>query len=391
MKLIVPRDSVWFCAFALIGCVTTFSISQGLTYPLFALILQKNGESLFVIGLNAAMTPLGIICSAPLLSKYANRFNRAHLIIASIFATILFLLLAGLFRNLWVWFILRFLLGWVINVTYTLSEATLLEIAPASHRGRLAGAYVSITNLGYAAGPVILGITGFDGMTPFIITSGILLIATTPLFVAPITQYLPAVSMSEKGSMFLFLRIAWILVFAYAATTLFDNAFLSLLPIYGIDNGVGERESINILFVILLGGAVTQVPVGWLIDRTSIVLLMSVCSMLGALGFLLFPIVIQEHLPVILVAFIWGAAVFSIQTIALSELGSRFKGKMLVAGNASFAMMWGVSGVVGVPASSAAMDIIGSNGLMFVVGGIFFVSTTLLIAETSARALRQSN
>ena len=36
---------------------------------------------------------------------------------------------------------------------------------------------------------------------------------------------------------------------------------------------------------------------------------------------------------------------------------------MLLAGNAAFAMMWGVGGVVGPPAAGSAMDMIGSIGL----------------------------
>jgi hypothetical protein len=45
--------------------------------------------------------------------------------------------------------------------------------------------------------------------------------------------------------------------------------------------------------------------------------------------------------------FLWGAVAFGVYTVALAELGDRFSGSMLLAGNATFAMMWGIGGIVG--------------------------------------------
>ena len=142
--------SVWRACYALIFCVTAFSTSQGLTYPLLTLLMERSGETASAIALNAAMTPLGIIASAPLINLYAARFPTSASIATAIGLSILLLLLIGLFQNPWIWLLLRFLLGCSINAVYVLSEATLLTMAPASHRGRLMGAYTSITTVGYA-------------------------------------------------------------------------------------------------------------------------------------------------------------------------------------------------------------------------------------------------
>jgi fucose permease len=59
----------------------------------------------------------------------------------------------------------------------------------------------------------------------------------------------------------------------------------------------------------------------------------------------------------------WGALSYGIYTVALVELGERFSGAMLVAGNAAFALMWGIGGMAGPPATGALMDAIGIQGL----------------------------
>ena len=44
------------------------------------------------------------------------------------------------------------------------------------------GAYTSITNVGYAIGPLILVAVGSSGMTPFLVLSAILVLAAAPFF-----------------------------------------------------------------------------------------------------------------------------------------------------------------------------------------------------------------
>ena len=175
-------DDVHWRAGKIVVCVTVFSTSQGLTYPLLALLMERSGEAATAIAVNAAMTPLGIIASAPLINRHLHRFPISPTIAAAIGLSILLLVLVGLFRSAMAWLPLRFLLGCSTNVVYVLGEATLLAIAPPSHRGRMMGAYTSITNVGYAIGPLILVAVGSSGMTPFLVLSAILVLAAAPFF-----------------------------------------------------------------------------------------------------------------------------------------------------------------------------------------------------------------
>ena len=65
-----------------------------------------------------------------------------------------------------------------------------------------------------------------------------------------------------------------------------------------------------------------------------------------------------------------GAVSFGLYSVALVELGERFSGAMLVAGNAAFAMMYGIGGLTGPPGAGAVMDAIGPNGLPVSLGVI---------------------
>src|SRR6185312_3106961 len=122
---------------------SVFAIAQGLTYPLLSFILQRQGVSPAMIGLSAAMTPIGFIVSSPLVPVLARRFC------AALSALTLFLI--GWTYHVYPWFLLRFLIGVVTNPLYVLSETWVIALAPPARRGRVMGIYSTIISAGFAA------------------------------------------------------------------------------------------------------------------------------------------------------------------------------------------------------------------------------------------------
>ena len=60
---------------------------------------------------------------------------------------------------------------------------------------------------------------------------------------------------------------------------------------------------------------------------------------------------------------VWGGMTYGVYALSLTLLGERFRGTDLVAGNAAFAVMWGVGGILGPLAGGSAMDAMGPQGL----------------------------
>jgi hypothetical protein len=67
--------------------------------------------------------------------------------------------------------------------------------------------------------------------------------------------------------------------------------------------------------------------------------------------------------------------------MTLIQLGERFAGHALIAGNAAFALVWGIGGMVGSPATGLAMQLIGHQGLPGSLGLLCFVLAVFLMAE----------
>ena len=68
--------------------------------------------------------------------------------------------------------------------------------------------------------------------------------------------------------------------------------------------------------------------------------------------------------------FLWGAASFGLYTLALVDLGTRFTGSMLVAGNAAFALMWGIGGISGPPVTGVVMNLFGAEAMPILLAAV---------------------
>jgi MFS family permease len=272
----------------------------------------------------------------------------------------------GATQDLIAWFPLRFLLGSAIAPLFVLSEVWIIALAPPERRGRVMGAYTTLLSAGFAAGPLVLALVGSQGWPPFLL--GIAAFLACGIYLAAILPSLPSPEhATEKTSVRGFLPHAPFLLLAVAVTAAFALGILSLLPIYGLSYGIGEARMSAMLGVFVAGNMALQVPLGLAAERFGARDVMVACALATALGCLLLPLLIGTFLVWPLV-FVWGAVSFGIYTMSLVDLGARFSGAMLVAGNAAVALMWGVGGMAGPPTTGLAMDVIGAEGLPITLG-----------------------
>ncbi|MDQ3557645.1 MAG: MFS transporter [Pseudomonadota bacterium] len=343
-----------------IATVSVFAIAQGLSYPLLSIILERQGNPAILVGLSAAMTPCGLMASAPLIPLLSRRFGAGPTaLICALFAALLFALI-GWTENLAAWFPLRFLVGVVIGPLYVLSEVWLIGLAPPERRGRVVGIYTTAISAGLAAGPFSLMLVGTHGWPPYLVGIAAFL-ACTVCLAATLPRLPPTEREGAAASLRSFLPHAPVLLLAVMVMAAFEQTALSLFPVYGMAYGIGEFGISALLAVLIAGNIALQIPIGIVSERYRPRSVMIACAALSGLGCLVLPVLIGTvwQWPFV---FLWGALSYGIYTTAFLELGDRFTGSMLVAGNAAFALMWGFGGIAGPPATGALMDTFGVQG-----------------------------
>ncbi len=367
-----------------IASATVFGMAQGLSYPLFTFLMQKHGMSPGEIGLSAAMTPCGMMVSALLVPFMIRRFGAGRFAIGCALTAASLFVSIGVMQNNIAWYPVRFLLGAAVNPLYILGEVWMIALSPPEKRGRFMGVFNALTGAGFAVGPLSLALVGTDGWPPLFV--GIGGFAGCAVLLAFTTRRLAGFEDGEpsKGVMY-FWRVAPALLIAVIVSAAIQQSSYSLLPVFGAFYGIAEATLAGLITMMSVGNIVLQLPLGLLAERFSARAMMVACASVSMAGALLLPWLVTTPLvwPLLL---IMGGVGYGIYTMTLVELGNRFSGSTLVAGNAAFGLMWGIGGIAGAPVAGLAMQTVGPVGLPAVMAAL----TALLVGFALYRALTRN-
>lgn len=347
--------------FGIYTAAAAFGFTFGLSSPLFSLILEDRGINSSVVGLNGAMTSLGFIVSAPVMPPLIRKLGILRFIFIQTFLTIFVILSMRVADNLLVWFLFRLLFGASLNGLLLISETWINHIAKPESRGRTIAIYVTILAIAFAGGPTLLAFTGTEYWTPFIVMAAVMLAPVASFY--NVRALMPRFQEQQSLTVIYFFRAAPTLMMAVAAVAIIDGAILVHLAIYGLKLGGSLAVAVSMVSAFMVGNALLQIPLGWIIDRLDGYIILAVCSFIGAVCSLWMPFLSLDNVIIWPLLVIWGGITYALYTIALTLLGRRFTGSNLVTANASFAMMWGIGGISGPVISGLALDVMGPIGL----------------------------
>ena len=376
---ITPDTIQWRNLLGACAAITIFGFALGELYPLLALVLEQRGYSEEIIGINAAMSPLGILASAPAIPYLSRRFGAQKVAIAAAAVAATSLLFYRVFDNLPAWFALRFVHGMTVSILFVLSESWVVRFSGRANRGTIVAIYATVLAASFGAGPAVVGFTGIDGWLPFVIGAVILYTGIIPLMLVRDDNTSQA---GPASSLWKFLPKAPVLLGAVAAFAMFDASTMSLFPVYGLRTGLDQSTAAFALTAMIMGNVVLQVPIGWLADRTSKRAMLAACAVVVGGLCLTLPFIMGGAM-MWLVLPLTGAAAYGMYTVALADLGDRFSGNELIAGTSSFATMWGIGAMTGALISGWAMNVAGPHGLPYSLAA----AAGLFVLAMAGRAL----
>lgn len=357
---------------AAIATVVSCDIAFGLTYQLLPLILHAQGVPAWLIGVNAAMGPLGLLIAGPFLPTVIHKFGAKQLVYSAIITIILVLLGFAVHLPFILWFPLRFCLGISIGMLFTVSEVWIINASTDGNRGLVMGLYTSALSISFAVGPLIVPYTGIEGWLPWGIGMVCVACAFLPLMIVNVSG-----DSTEKSHGFVeAFRRAPILYAAIATAAIFDNIIISFFTIYGMGRGLSLSNASEILGLAIVSGSLLFFLLGMLGDRFGRNRVVLICVVLTILNAALLTVFITTPFALAHTILLITTA-FGIYVLGLAIVGDVFKGPDVVAGSAGVAAMWGFGGLVGPPAAGAAIDAFGFNAMPITIMLLYII---LLIA-----------
>jgi MFS family permease len=351
------------------SAIGVFGLAFGMTAPLLSLLLEQQQVSAELIGLNSAMMPLGILLFAPVIPYLSARMGPRRLAIIASLITCLLFLCYKIFDNLAAWFVIRTLHGMSISILFVLSEAWIIGSVVDEHRGKVVAIYASVLSISFAAGPALVGIIGINGWQPFIVGGLSLLLGT--LVISTIREDTSTAENKPRAVGWMaFIPKAPMLILAVGCFAILDSASLSMLPVYGVGNGMSQSDAAFALTALIIGNVVLQFPIGWLSDIYPPRIVLAGCALLTAV--LIFPIPWLLHSPWLWpVLILAGSTGYGVYTVSLKSLGDRFSGQELINGTAAFSAMWGVGALGGSVAGGWSIEISTLYGMPFMLAGVY--------------------
>jgi len=354
---------------AVIASMVIVNLVYGLTLPLLSLVLDAQGISKTVIGLSIVAQACAGVVIAPFASRLIQRMGAARAMQAATVLAAAMLVALGIVQNVYAWFPMRFMLGAAAAILWSASEIVINELAGDNWRGRIIGVYGSAGAAGFALGPLVLVITGTDGLLPFAVTAGLVALASVPLFWLR-GKETEGSDDAAFGLMRVFRIVPHIMLLnlTYAAAV---EAFIAFFPLFGIHIGLGEARSLSLLTTFALGGVFLQMPLGWLADHMSRTTLLLACVLLTMVGFMAMPEMIGSPVAGPVFAFSLGGIEGMIYALGVILLGQRFRGAELAAASVLYTGMWGAGTMIGPLVVGAGMDLLGNESMPYLIAGIF--------------------
>jgi MFS family permease len=352
---------------SLVGVIAAMGIVNlvyGITFPLLALVLDSQQVSKTLIGLSTMTQAAAIFFVAPVAPRLLRRWPAGRVMqIAALSLTLLFLL-AGAFPNVYFWFPLRFVLGGLNAMLWIASEALINELAPDHRRARVISVYSSVGAAGFALGPLLLILTGSDGMLPFLATSTMILLAIAPLFA--VDQPAAGETQGEVAGFWRIFLLAPTVMLANLAYAAAAESMITFFPLFGMHFGLSEQFALGLMTLVGAGSMILILPLGVLADRVDKMGMLSVIVLLSMVGLLLMPEMMQApYAP--LFFFVFGGVEGMIYALGVTLVGEHFKGAMLAGASTVFTTFWGAGTVAGPLLVGAGMDIYGTGSMAFII------------------------
>jgi MFS family permease len=355
-----------------LAAVLSSSLGVGLTFgfqpPLIALVLSRAGNSSTAIGAVTAASLIAIILLGPVYPHIIARLGLKQSVVAGIVCAAFILLCMPLTASLAAWFCLRLLTGCALGLSWIASEIWLNTASGTDARGAVMGVYGTVFSIGTVAGPSLLEFTGTRGWPPFAVGAVGLIVTLAPLALLRNTSS-GSPGFTSLRRLSAMVAAAPVVMLAAWVAGLVESADLTLLPLFGVRAGFGERTALLLLAVFMAGNVVLQVPIGLLADRFGRRRLLGICALLSALG----PLLLQPFFatPLLLwpLLFLWGGTLYAFYSQGVALLGAEFPAADLATANTVFVMVYCLGGVIGPSVGGFVLDRWPHQGLPVLLSG----------------------
>ncbi len=357
--------------------VAIAGFAQGMLLPLLAIMLEDAGVSSSLNGLNAAALYIGVLIASPFIEHPVRKYGYKPVITIGLMIMIISLLLLPVWQAFWFWFILRIMIGIGDNMVHFATQVWITTTSSPEKRGRNISIYGLAFGLGFGVGPFMTRLLSVNEYLPFLISAGLSMAAW--LLILQMKNEFPASDL-ETGSQLStwsrykeVFRLAWFALLPGFGYGFLEASLHGNYPVYALRSGM-TIELVSILLpAFVIGGLVTQLPLGLLSDRIGRKKILLFLSLLGSISF--FSMITFESSPWILFSLfiVAGALVGSFFSLGIMYLADLIPAHLLPTGNVMMAISFGFGSMTGPLIGGIFIDVFEAGSIYYSIGGMLIL------------------
>lgn len=332
---------------------------QGILTPIRANI---EGFSAMAIGILGSAYFAGSIMGCLIFPHVVKRVGhiRSFAVLAAIASATI--LIQSLFLNLVVWGILRVAMGFCFAGIFMVIESWLNDKSNNENRGRVLSIYTTINLTVVTLGQLMMNLSSPSGTTLFILVSILLSISILPIALTESIAPSPIVEVR--------LRLRWLFNASIMGCSccfcagLANGAFWTLGPVFAQASGMSIKSVTIFMSVMVLGGALSQWPVGKISDTMDRRKVMGFCCLLaGSVGLGLALTHGRSMIGMWILIFTFGVFTLPLYSLSVAHANDSVSREDFVEISSGLLLIFGVGAIIGPLLASKLIQHFGQSSL----------------------------
>ena len=275
------------------------------------------------------------------------------------------------------WGAMRIVSGICLAVLYIVVESWLNESSSNANRGRILSIYIIVTNIVTMAGQLLVNSSDTQEPTLFIVVAILICLSIVPLSLTPTLTPTPIPSARlNLGNLYIASPVG---VIGCLLAGVVEGAFWSLGPVFAQGRGMATTDITILMAAFVLGGTLSQWPLGWISDKIDRRIVIAVLSFGTVITGLIIGFDVVPSGPVtFVVAAIHGALMIPIYALCISHTNDYVPNSRMVETSGGLLLCYSAGATTG-PLSASLFMAGGRTGGLFVFIGLILFSLGLFV------------
>ncbi|MFT5659146.1 MAG: MFS family permease [Gammaproteobacteria bacterium] len=371
-------------SWAILLGIACLMLANGLQGTLLGVRASLEGFSTFTTGIMMSGYFIGIFIGSFLAPYLVRRVGHIRVFSALASLASISILLHGVYISPIGWTLMRIVTGICFAGIYVVTESWLNDRASNETRGKVLSVYMVLTTLGMGSGQFLLNLAEPTAIDLFILTSVIISFGLIPMLLT--AKPAPTFESSETMSLVELYKASPLAVIGNGLTGMAHGTMFGLGAVYASIVLV-EIKLISIFMAcFLVGGLITQWPIGYISDRVGRRMVMSVISVVAIVAAITATLLPQGSTEFFLSVLLLGGAAMPMYSICIAYANDRLEPRQIVAASGSLVMVSGIGLSTGPIIVAFFMDFYGVVFFFWGIAAIFGLILLFTVIRIQSRA-----